>query len=285
MLVHPKKLIQDAQKNHYAIGAFNTSNLEITQAIIRAAERKKAPVIIQITENSLKYAGAKPLIELVKNLAEESFAKIGLHMDHAKSYKSAIEGIDAGFSSVLMDGSGFSLDKNIEITKKVVEYARDKGVWVQGEPNKTAGSHCGTSSSGEISEMGFTAPEGARNFVEETGVDTLAVSIGNAHGFYKDDDVKLHIDILREIKKLVKIPLVMHGGSGIPDAEIRKAISAGICVINIDSEICRAFANSLKNLFENKSYSEIDPRKILSVPRDAAQKVVEEKIELFKNKQ
>jgi len=281
MLIPLKNLLQKARQDNFAIGAFNTCNLEITQAIIKAAENKNMPVIIQATENSLKYMGLKAAVAMVKSLAEDSSAEICLHLDHGKSYESVCAAIDAGFPSVLIDGSKLPLEENIALTKKVVEYAHEKNVCVQGEINNMPGGHGECTSCDDIAKAGFTNPDEAKKFIEETCIDTLAVAIGNAHGFYKGGNAKLQIDVLEKIKNAVDAPLVLHGGSGIPDQKIKKAIAAGISIINIDSHLGRAFEESLRDLFDSSLEGLNDPRKILAVGRNAVQKAVEEKMEVF----
>jgi len=279
MLANAKELITKAKEGKYAIGAFNTFNLEITQAIIHAAEAKKSPATIQVSETTIKYAGFKPLTAMLKRMIEESPIPLALHLDHGKSYEMAVLCIEAGFSSIQIDGSGLSFDENAELTKKVVAYAHKREVFVQGELDKTPGSHCGETSLAAIKKTGFTNPEMAKKFIEITGVDSFAVSIGNAHGFFENAP-KLDFELLKKIREAVDIPLVLHGGSGIPEKIIKQAIELGISKINIDSELGFAFTYTLRNLFSS-SLETIDPRNILVYPRDAVQAVVEKKMDMF----
>lgn len=277
MLSSPKKLLLNAKKNGYAVGAFNTCNLEIAQAIIWAAEAKKVAITLQVTETSLEYAGFGPLVSMLKALIEETEIPVDLHLDHGKNFDVIARCIESGFTSVQVDGSKLSFKENIELTKKVVKLAHKKGVFVQGELDKTPGSHCGSTSLDDIAKFGFTDPIQAKDFVDKTGVDSFAVSIGNAHGF---GDTKLNFDILKQVRNVLNIPLVMHGGSGIPKDLIQQAIKLGISAINIDSEIGAAFTNAMKEYFE-KPIENPDPRKYLELARDAAQRKVEEKIGWF----
>lgn len=278
MLISPKKLLFTAQKNGYAVGAFNACNLEIAQAIIWAAEAKKAAVTLQVTETSLEYAGFNPLVSMLKTLIEETEILIDLHLDHGKNFDTIARCIESGFTSVQIDGSKLSFDENVELTKKVVKFAHKKGVFVQGELDKTPGSHCVSTSLDDIAKFGFTDPIQAKDFVDKTGVDSFAVSIGNAHGF---GDTKLNFEVLKQVRNVLNIPLVMHGGSGIPKDLIRQAIKLGISAINIDSEIGAVFTDAIKKYFK-KPVENPDPRKYLELARDAAQRVVEEKIKWFR---
>ena len=279
MIANASELIKCAQREKYALGAFNTCNLEITQAIIRAAEAKKSPAVIQVSEASIKYAGFKPIVEMIQSLINSSNVPLALHLDHGRSYEIAVLCIELGFSSIQIDGSNLSFAENVKLMKKVVKYAHKNNVFVQGEIDKTPGGHAGSTSQKEIRKNGVTDPDKAKKFIEETGVDSFAVSIGNAHGFF-DGAVHLEFDVLQEIKKKINVPLVLHGGSGIPNKLIKQAIELGISKINIDSDIRFAFTYTLRDLF-NAPLETIDPRDILSEARDAMQEVVERKIDVF----
>ncbi len=279
MLANAKELISRAQKENYALGAFNTCNLEITQAIIRAAEFQKSPAVIQVSETSIKYAGFKTIVKMVRTLIDSSNVPLVLHLDHGRSYEIAVLCVEAGFSSIQIDGSNLSFAENIKLMKKVVKYAHKNNVFVQGEIDKTPGGHAKATSEKEIKKNGLTDPIKAKKFVEETGVDSFAISIGNAHGFF-EGTVQLNFDVLKEVRKAISIPLVLHGGSGIPNKLIKQAIEFGISEINIDSDIRFAFTYTLRDLF-NAPLSTIDPRDILSEARDAIQEIVERKINVF----
>ncbi len=279
MLASAKDLMTHAQKEKYALGAFNTCNLEITQAIIRAAEAKKSPAVIQVSEASIKYAGFRTIVGMIQTLIATSTVPLALHLDHGRSYEIAVLCIEAGFSSIQIDGSNLSFSDNVKLMKKVVKYAHKNNVFVQGEIDKTPGGHAGVTSEIEIHKNGLTDPDKAKKFIEETEIDSFAVSIGNAHGFF-EGAVQLEFDILKEVRSKVKVPLVLHGGSGIPNKLIKQAIEFGISKINIDSDIRFAFAYTLRDLF-NAPLSTIDPRDILSEARDAMQEVIEKKIDVF----
>ncbi|MFH1325931.1 MAG: class II fructose-bisphosphate aldolase [Candidatus Falkowbacteria bacterium] len=283
MLVHIKDLLIKAQKGHYAIGAFNTQNLEITLAIIRAAIAQKAPVIIQVSESTIKYAGLKPITHIVQTIAKNDSTNvpIALHLDHGKSFLSILECIKAGFSSIHLDGSELPYDENMSLTKEAATYAHKNKVWAQGELGTILGKEgLLKRKKKEIeSDDYMTDPNKAVGFVRDTKIDTLAISVGNMHGMFVGDE---HIEFkrLKAIHKKIKVPLVMHGASGIPDKEIKKAIKQGIRVINIDTRLRKEFITELRKTLKSKK-TEIDPRKILTPSIDAVQKAVEEKIKLF----
>lgn len=279
MLSLAKELLSKAKNDGYAIGAFNTYNLEVTQAIIRAGEAKKSPLTIQISETTIKYAGFKPIVAMIKAMIDDTDIPIALHLDHGKTFEIIKMCIDAGFSSVQIDGSALKFEENISLTKKVVKLAHQNGVFVQGELDKTPGSHGGIVSEEDVIKNGFTNPEKAKEFAEKTEIDSFAISIGNSHGF-SSGPVQLQFDILAKARELLDIPLVLHGGSGIPEKIIKDAIKLGISEINIDSEIGHAFTYTLRNIF-SAPVETADPRKILIFTKDAMQSVVEEKLEWF----
>lgn len=268
MLTSPKELLLKAQKGGYAVATFNISNLETVKAIMAASEVKKSPVILQIAEKSIAYAGLPYLTVLALEAAKISNIPVGVHLDHGKTVEMAQKCIEFGFNSVMIDGSQFDLAQNIALTKQVVDIAHPKSVNVEGEVGKLSPD-----------SQNFANPQDVKEFVEKTNVDFVAVGIGSSHG------TKSHIDLdlLYRIKDLVEIPLVLHGGSGVPDDEIKQAIKNGICRINVHTEIRLAFINGFKKgLTENPNSN--DMRDILKYSMDEMQKVVEEKIMLFGSK-
>ena len=279
-----KEIIKKAQREKYAVGAFNTSNLEVTQAIAWAAETQKAPAVISVTESALEYAGFNTLTKIVQSIIDESKTPLVLHLDHGKSYEICKKCIDAGFRSVMIDGSMLPFEKNVKLTRKVVNYAHQKGVFVQAELGKIprVASENKKAIDVKIGEMEKTVPEEAEKFVALTEVDTLAVIIGNIHGMYAPQgNPRLDIELLKKIKSKVSIPFILHGGSGVSDEDIKKSIAeGGIVTVNIDTEIRLAFTNALEKFYAGSKRTS-DPRKILSLARAAAQKKVEEKIKLF----
>jgi len=278
-----KEIIKEAQEKKYAFGTFDTSNLEVTQAIARAAEVKGAPAMIGVTETALRYAGFLPLINLVKGIMRESAADLVLHLDHGKNPEIVKKCIDEGFESVMIDASHYELEQNIEITKDIVDYAHKKGVLVQAELGKIPRVDSKMNSEEILKKMEKTDPDEAVEFIKRTKVDTIAMIIGNIHGMYKPEgNPKLDFDLLGKLKEKITIPLILHGGSGTPSEDIRKAITEyGIVNVNIDTEIRVAFMGALSD-FCASGQLVTDPRKILSFARDAVQEKVEEKIELFR---
>ena len=278
-----KEIIKEAQEKEYAFGTFDTSNLEVTQAIARAAEVKGAPAMIGVTETALRYAGFLPLVNLIKGIMKESEADLVLHLDHGKDPEIIKKCIDEGFESVMIDASHYELEQNIEITKDIVDYAHKKGVVVQAELGKIPRVDPKMRNEEILKRMEKTDPDEAEEFVQKTGVDTLAMIIGNIHGMYKPEgNPKLDFDLLGKIKEKISIPFILHGGSGTPSEDVKKAITEyGIVNVNIDTEIRVAFMGAISD-FCISGHMVTDPRKVLSLARDAVQKKVEEKIELFR---
>jgi fructose-bisphosphate aldolase class II len=276
-LVTGKELLEKAVKGNYAVGAFNCNNMEIVQAIIAAAEAENAPVFIQASQGAIKYAGLDYIISLVHTAAKKTFVPVCLHLDHGTDFKQVVQCIAKGFSSVMFDGSKYSLEENIAITKKIVEIAQAAGVSVEAELGRIGGTEDDISVSDRDAML--TDPADVQYFVEQTGVDSLAVAIGTAHGQYKAEP-KLDFDRLAQIQKLVDIPIVMHGSSGVPDKDVQKAISLGVRKVNIDTNIREAFVKGVKDVL-NKNPQEIDPRKILGPAREAMTEIVREKIRVF----
>lgn len=275
--VSMKELVQKAQKDRYAVGAFNCNNMEIVQAIVAAAEAERSPVIIQASQGAIKYAGINYIAGLTRIAAESANVPIALHLDHGTSFEQCIHCIGNGFSSVMIDGSKLPLDENILLTKKVIEVARALGVSVEGELGKIGGTEDDISVSEK--EALFTDPAEAERFCKETGVDALAIAIGTAHGQYKGVP-KLDFDRLKEIVKRVSTPIVLHGSSGVPSEAIQEAISLGVAKVNIDTNIREAFTEAARKVVvENPK--EIDPRKMLGPAREAAVEVIRDKIRIF----
>ncbi len=276
-LVPLYEVLDKADREGYAIGAFNCNNMEIVQSIITAAEAEKAPVIIQASQGAIKYAGLNYIIALVRQAAEGTSVPVVLHLDHGTDFDQVMQCIRFGFTSVMYDGSGMPLEDNISMTCKVLEVARVFGVSVEAELGRIGGTEDDISV--DDAEAFLADPEEAERFVTETGVDALAVAVGTAHGLYKGEP-KLDFDRLAEINRLVSCPLVLHGASGVSDESIKRTIELGVRKINIDTNIREAFAGSMRSAMEDNP-AEIDPRKILGPAREAATKVIREKIRLF----
>ncbi len=284
MLVHIKKLIQQVKKEKYALGAFDTFNLEITLGIVNGARQAKKPIILQVTPTTIKYAGIESISYLIKTVVQNQAKNIpiALHLDHGKTFSDIVECIKAGFSSVMIDASSLPFEKNLALTKKVVQYAHKHNVWVQGELGRVVKGKQGYDKLINGPEEFLTDPDQAQEFVKKTKIHTLAVAIGNIHGPYKmrHGVPRLFLSRLKEIQKKVNVPLVLHGASGVPLIQIKKAISLGIRIINIDTEIRMAFKQSLiQSLKVNRK--EYDPRKILFPTIENVAKIVKKKILIF----
>lgn len=276
-LVTVSELLQKAEKGGYAVGAFNCNNMEIVQAIIAAAEAENAPVIIQASQGAIKYAGLEWIVGMAKLAAEHATVPVALHLDHGTSFEQCVQCIRAGFSSVMIDGSKLPLDENIALTNKVLEVARSVGVSVEAELGKIGGTEDDITV--DERDAMFTEPAEAKEFVERTGVDALAVAIGTAHGQYKGEP-KLDFDRLEKIKSVVNVPIVLHGSSGVPDEAIKKAIQLGVSKVNIDTNIREAIVGAMRQVIMEKP-NEIDPRKVIGPGREKAIEVIREKIRLF----
>lgn len=276
-LVDVDTLLQKAEEGGYAVGAFNCNNMEIVQAIVAAAEAEKSPVIIQASQGAIKYAGLEYIVALVETAANTASVPVALHLDHGTDFEQVIKCIGKGFTSVMIDGSKYPLEENIAVTKKAVEIASVLGVSVEAELGKIGGTEDDVTVS-EKDAM-FTDPEEAKVFVEQTGVKSLAVAIGTAHGQYKGKP-ELDFERLKKIKELVQIPIVLHGSSGVADEDLQKAIELGVRKINIDTNIREAFVKGVREVVE-KYPNEIDPRKILGPARDRMTEVIREKIRIF----
>ena len=295
-----KELLTLARKGGYAVGAFNTNNLEILQAIVSAGEAERSPAIIAVSEGAIQYAGMPYLISMVRTAAAQTPSPISLHLDHGKDLEVIRSCIDNGFTSVMIDGSEFEFEKNIEVTKKVVEMAKRKGVSVEAELGRLKGIEEKISVSEK--EAILTDPQAAEDFVKRTEVDALAIAIGTSHGAYKfKAEAKLDFERLKDIARKISIPLVLHGASGvpsaileraerfgaklpgakgIPDEAIQKAIGLGISKINIDTDLRLSFVGALREILTTKP-EEFDPRKILGPGREAIKQTVRSKMKLF----
>ena len=299
MLVTNKELMVPARKNGYAVGAFNVQNLESMTAVVEAAIEEKSPVILQITPSVIKYAGLPYISNLVKTAGQEAPIPLSMHLDHGEDYDIAIKCVNAGFTSVMIDGSFLKFEENVAVTKRVVEYAHPKGVSVEAELGKLAGVE---ERSVEEKEAILTDPQTAVEFVEKTGIDTLAVAIGTSHGAYKfKSQAKLDLERLKIISQKVSIPLVLHGASSVPswivekatkygatldgakgvsEDQLKQAIPLGIAKINIDTDLRLAFTATVREVLTN-SPKEFDPRKILGPAKAAMKEVAKGKMHLF----
>ena len=277
MFVNGKDILTHADENRYAVGAFNVNNMEIIQAIVGAADELQSPVILQASQGAIKYAGIEYITALAKLAAEKYNVPIALHLDHGTDFEEIIKCIRYGFTSVMIDASKYPLEENISKTIEIVKIAHSVGVSVEAELGKIGGTEEQIVVSD--ADVTFTDPNEAKIFVEETGVDSLAIAVGTAHGIYKGEP-KIDFDRIKEIDSLVNVPLVLHGSSGVDYDSLRKAVQMGICKINIDTDIRASFAKTVKN-FVDANPNEIDPRKILGPARESMKEVVKEKMQVF----
>lgn len=246
-LVTSKEMLSRAQAEGYAIGAFNAENMEMVLAIVAAAEELRAPVIIQTTPSTVKYASTDVYASTVRAVAERASVPVCVHLDHGNSFDLAMSALGAGYTSVMIDGSSLSFDENIALTRSVVEQARKRGVPVEAELGAVGGKEDSLEAEG-----GCTVPEEAKEFVERTGIDSLAVAIGTAHGVYTKEP-KLDVERLRQIRELVEVPLVLHGASGLTDDSVRECIREGICKVNFATELRQAYTRAVRKVLEDGS--------------------------------
>ena len=276
-LVSSKEILMKAQQEGYAVGAFNAENMEMVQAIVAAAEELSSPVIIQTTPGSLQYADTDMFFGMVNAEAKKAKVPVALHLDHGNSAELCAKAILSGYTSIMIDGSKLAFSENVALTKKVVEFAHAMGVPVEGE----LGTVGGKEDTHEVkdSEKSYNDPEEAKEFAEQTGVDFLAVGIGNAHGFYKGVP-KLRFDILEKTQSLVSIPIVLHGASGIPDEDVKKSTGLGICKVNFATELRDAFTKGVKEYLE-KNPEVFDPKKYNGAGREKVKELIKHKMHVL----
>ena len=297
-LVTTKEMFEKAMKGHYAIGAFNINNMEFIQAITEACDEAKSPVILQVSSSAIKYAQIKYLIKMVEAAVESTNIPIALHLDHGPDFETCKMCIDNGFTSVMIDGSKYDFEENVALTKKVVEYAHSKGVVVEAELGKLAGIEDDVNVAAD--DARYTDPDQAKEFVERTGCDSLAIAIGTSHGAYKfKGEAKLRFDILAKVKeKLPNTPIVLHGASsvipelvemcnnnggnipgakGCPNEMLKEAGEKGVSKINVDTDLRLAMTAQIRRVF-NEDPSIFDPRKYLGPARDEIRKTVLDKV-------
>lgn len=280
-LVTTKAIMEDAYRHHYAIGAFAAHNLEILKAVIAAAESTEAPVIIQTTPGTIRYVGIDYMAAMVRTAAENTKIPVALHLDHGDSFDTVVKCLRAGYTSVMIDGSRYPLEENIELVKKVTETAHAAGVPVEAE----LGTIGGVEDDLEVadSDAGLTDPDAAEQFVTRTQIDSFAPAFGTAHGLYKKEP-NLRFDLLQEISNRVQISLVMHGASGVSDEGVRKAIQCGASKVNFSTELKELFVLELRK-YLNENPEQSDPRKYFVPARQKVQELVQQKIENLQSAQ
>lgn len=277
MIVNAKKMLEDAKVNKYAVPHFNINNLEWTRYILEECNRLKSPVILGVSEGAIRYMGGyKVVANLVKNLDEELNIQIpvAIHLDHGSSVESCKKAVDAGFTSVMIDASKYSLEENIDMTKQVVEYARIKNITIEAEIG-----HIGGSEDNMSSEIAYAKVDDAVKLYNETKIDFLAPALGSVHGLYKGEPC-LDFDKMKEISEKTNIPLVLHGGTGIDDEKLTKAIASGICKVNINTELQIAWTKAVRKFLseDTKAY---DPRTVIKSGEQSMKQAIEHKVNVL----
>lgn len=278
MLAKLQVVLRKAQRGRYAVGAFNVSDLEQAEAVVQAAARLRSPVIVNTSEKALEYAGRRNLGSIVQTLARQASVPVVLNLDHGRDIATARRCLRDGWTGIMFDGSTLPYERNVRQTKAVKTYARRFGVGVEGEIGQVKYPADWAKSNKFI----LATPAEAADFVRQTGVDALAVGIGNSHGLPIPGE-RLHFSLLDRIRHAVRVPLVLHGASGTSAASLRRAISLGICKINIDTDLRLAFTGSLRKTL--RQTADIDPRRYLGPARAAMMKTVQRKIILFGSRQ
>lgn len=274
-LVTTKQLLLDAQKGGYAVGAFNVENMEMVQAVVAAAEELSSPVIMQTTPSTVKYANLNYFYENVKVAAQESSVPVVIHLDHGNSFELAMQAYRTGYTSIMIDGSHEGFEDNIALTSAVVKACHPGEVPIEAELGKVGGKEDDLDG-GEGDP--YTNPQEAAEFVERTGIDSLAVAIGTAHGVYKGVP-KLDFSRLSEIRKAVSIPLVLHGTSGVPDEDVAECIKRGICKVNYATDLRIAFTKGINQVLKENPDT-IDPKKYNAKGREEVRKYVMHKMKI-----
>lgn len=280
-LVEAGEMLRKALEGKYAVGQFNINNLEWTKSILEACEEEKSPVILGVSEGAGKYMGGfNTVVGMVSGLVKDLniTVPVAIHLDHG-SFQGAQDAIEAGFTSVMFDGSHYDLEENLDKTRKIVELAHSKGISVEAEVGSIGGEEDGVIGTGEVAD-----PQECKQLVD-CGIDFLAAGIGNIHGAYPENWEGLNLLVLEEIQKTVgEIPMVLHGGTGIPAKMVQDAIKLGVSKVNVNTELQWAFAEEVRKYIEagsDKMGKGFDPRKILNLPSQAIKNKVKEKIEIF----
>lgn len=283
MLANVKEILEKAKAGGYAVGAFNVFNLETAQAVIQGAREMRSPVIVQVTEKTLEYAGGRGIFHIVKNIAEFYAPEIpvGMHLDHGHSFEAVRRAVNIGFTSVMYDGSRKKYEDNMMVTKEISDFCHEKGVVIQAELGFVP--YLGEIEMKEEDWIKYmTDPGQAEDFVKKTKVDSLAVAIGNAHNFFKEKK-QPDYSRLEMINKILNIPLVLHGASDWENGKVEEVIKRGICCFNVDTSIRLTFVNSLVSNVMKQGPMNLDVREFLGESREAVKNVVKDKIKIFKS--
>lgn len=277
-LVTTKQMLLDAQKGNYAVGAFNVENMEMVMAVMEAAEELKSPVIMQTTPSTVKYAGLDFFLANVKAAAERASVPVAMHLDHGSSFELAMQAYRTGYTSIMIDGSHGSFEENIAVSKAVADACTPSGIPVEAELGKVGGKEDDLDGG---DDNPYTDPDQAVEFVKRTGITSLAVAIGTAHGVYKGEP-KLDLDRLSEIHEVVDIPLVLHGTSGVPDETVTECVNRGICKVNYATDLRIAFTKGVSEVF-SENPDVIDPKKYNACGKERVKEYVMSKMKVCKS--
>jgi fructose-bisphosphate aldolase, class II len=272
-----KAMLQHAYANNYGVGAFSAHNAETVQAILWAAEEEQAPIMIQVGQKAIGYMGIEAMKAIIDVLSKDITIPIAIHLDHSRNFEQSVKAMQLGFQSVMFDGSSLSFNENVRITKKISELARALGIGSEGEIGKIGGTEDDISV--DEKDALVTSVEEAQAFAEQSDIDYIAVSIGTAHGIYKTTP-QLNFERLAEINEVVRRPIVLHGGSSVPDEQIRKAIELGVAKINVDTDLRQAFTIGVQNAF-SRDVTEWNLAVTLGQGRAEMKEKVKEKICVF----
>lgn len=274
-LVTSKELLRDAQKNGYAVGAFNVENMEMVMAVLAAAEETKSPVIMQTTPGTVKYAGLDYYLANVRTAAERADVPVVMHLDHGNSFELAMQAYRTGYTSIMIDGSKKPFEENIALTRSVTDATHPGGIPVEGELGRVGGKEDDLDN-GDVNP--YTDPQEAKEFVERTNVDSLAVGVGTSHGIYKGVP-KVNVELVTEIKKVVEVPLVLHGTSGVPDDQVRECVKRGMCKVNYATDLRIAYTRGVK-AYMKENPDAFDPKKYDAWGMEEVKKYVMQKMEV-----
>ena len=277
MLVKSRELLLDAQKNKYAVGAFNVENMEMVLAVLSAAEETNSPVIMQTTPGTVKYAGADFYFANIRAAARRTRIPVACHLDHGNSLAIAVQALHAGYTSIMIDGSKLPFEDNISLTKTVTEICHAVNIPVEAELGRVGGKEDGLDNT--QSENPYTDPDEAKIFVEKTGCDSLAVAVGTAHGVYKGTP-HINFDVLEKIRERVNIPLVLHGTSGVPDDQVIRCVSMGMCKVNYATDLRIAYTYGVKK-YMKENPGVFDPKKYGSYGMEEVKRYVKERMQVI----
>ena len=277
-LVTTKQMLLDAQKGNYAVGAFNVENMEMVMAVMEAAEELKSPVIMQTTPSTVKYAGLDFFLANVKAAAERASVPVAMHLDHGSSFELAMQAYRTGYTSIMIDGSHGSFEENIAVSKAVADACTPSGIPVEAELGKVGGKEDDLDGG---DDNPYTDPDQAVEFVKRTGITSLAVAIGTAHGVYKGEP-KLDLDRVSEIREVVDIPLVLHGTSCVPDETVTECVNRGICKVNYATDLRIAFTKGVSEVF-SENPDVIDPKKYNACGKERVKEYVMSKMKVCKS--